>query len=76
MLLIFLAAYRDANYVEASTSSKLTIWTGHQDDAIALALASNMAATDLDISEVTIPRNRCQLLVHSHIHGWIISLGR
>jgi hypothetical protein len=39
VFLIFLAAYRDRNYVEAATSSKLTIGTGDQDDAIALALA-------------------------------------
>jgi hypothetical protein len=66
VFLIFLAAYRDRNYVEAATSSKLTIGTGDQDDAIALALASNMTATDLDVSEVTVPRNRCQRMAHSH----------
>jgi hypothetical protein len=38
VFLIFLAAYRDRNHVEAATSSKLTIGTGDQDDAIALAL--------------------------------------
>ena len=51
MLLIFLAAYCDRNHVEAATSSKLTIGTGDQDDAIALALASNMTAPDLDVRE-------------------------
>ena len=77
VFLIFLAAYRDRNYVEAATSSKLTIGTGDQDDAIALALASNMTATDLDVSEIAVPRHRCQRLAHSHtlkIHGWITSL--
>jgi hypothetical protein len=60
VFLIFLAAYRDRNYVGAATSSKLTIGTGDQDDAIALALASNMTATDLDVSEIAVPRHRCQ----------------
>jgi hypothetical protein len=44
--LIFVAAYRDRHYREAATSSKLTIGTGDQDDAVALALASNITATD------------------------------
>ena len=77
MLLIFLAAYRDRDYVDAATSSKLTIWTGDQDDAIVLAPASNMTATDLDVSEIAVARHRYQRLVHSHtlkIHGWITSL--
>src|SRR6516162_6575076 len=77
VFLIFLAAYRDRNYVGAATSSKLTIGTGDQDDAIALALASNMSATDLDVSEIAVARHRCQRLAHSHtlkIHGWITSL--
>ena len=75
MLLIFLAAYRDCNYVEAATSSKLTIGTGDQDDAIALALASNMTATDLDVSEMAVPRHRRQRLARSlKIHGWITCL--
>jgi hypothetical protein len=76
VFLIFLTAYRDRNHVEAATSSKLTIGTGDQDDAIALALASNMTGTDLDVSEIAVPRHRCQL-VHSHtlkIHCWITSL--
>jgi hypothetical protein len=38
---IVLDAYRDGDHVEAATSSKLTIGTGDQDDAIALAPASN-----------------------------------
>ena len=74
MFLIFLAAYRDRNHVEATASGKLTIGTGDQDDAIALALASNMTTTDLDVSEIAVPRHRCQRLVRSHtlkIHGWI-----
>ena len=50
MFLIFLAAYRDRDYVEAATSSKLTIGTGDQDDAVVVALASNMTATELDVS--------------------------
>jgi hypothetical protein len=72
VFLIFLTAYRDRNYVEAATSSKATIGTGDQDDAIALALASNVTATNLDVSEIAVPRHRCQRLVHSlKIHGWI-----
>jgi hypothetical protein len=77
VFLIFLAAYRDRNYAEAATGSKLTIGTGDQDNAIALAPASNMSATDLDVSEIAILRHRRQRLVHSHtlkIHGWITSL--
>jgi hypothetical protein len=49
VFIIFLAAYRDRDYVEAATSSKLTIGTSDQDDAVALALASNMTATELDV---------------------------
>jgi len=77
MFLIFLAAYRDRNYVGAATSSKLTTGTGDQDDAVALALASNMTAPDLDVSEIAVPRHRCQRLARPHtlkIHGWITSL--
>ena len=77
MFPIFLAADRDRNYVEAATSRKLTAGTGDQDDAIALALASNMTTTDLDVSEIAVPRHRCQRLPRSHtlkIHGWITSL--
>jgi hypothetical protein len=77
VFLIFRAAYRDRNYVEAATGSKLTIGTGDQDDAIALALTSNMNATDLDVSKIAVPRHRCQRLAHSHtlkIHGWNPSL--
>jgi hypothetical protein len=36
-----------------------------------------MTATDLDVSEIAVPRHRCQRLVHRHtlkIHGWITSL--
>jgi hypothetical protein len=65
VFLIFLAC-RDRDYVEAATSSKLAIGTGDQDDAIALALASNMTATDLDISEIAVARHRCQTDVRSH----------
>ena len=54
MFLIFFAAYRDRNYVGAATSSKLTTGTGDQDDAIAVALASNMTAPDLDLSLIHI----------------------
>jgi hypothetical protein len=39
VFLIFLAAYRDRDYVKVATSSKLTIGTGDQDNAVALALA-------------------------------------
>jgi len=70
--IILLAAYRDRDHVEAATSSKLTIGTGDQDDAIALAPASNMTATDLEVSEIAVHRHRCHLLAHSHtlkIHG-------
>ena len=77
MFLFFLATYRDRNYVGAATSCKLTSGTGDQDDAIAFAVASNMTATDLDVSKVAVPRYRCQRLAHSHtliIHGWITSL--
>jgi len=77
VFLIFLAAYRDRNHVETATSNKLTSGTGDQVDAIALALASNMTATDLDVSEMAVPRHRCQRLAHSptlKIHGWITSL--
>jgi hypothetical protein len=66
----FLTAYRDPNHV--ATSSKLTIGTGDQDDAIALALASDMTATELDVSEIAVLRHRCQRLARSHtlkIHG-------
>jgi hypothetical protein len=76
VFLTFLAAHRDRNYVEAATSSELTIGTGGQDDAIALAFAGNMTATDLDVREIAIVRHRCHRLVHSHtlkIHGWITS---
>ena len=62
MFLIFFAAYRDRDYVWAAASSKLTTGTGDQDDAIALALASNMTATDLDVSEITVPPHRCHRL--------------
>ena len=63
--LIFLAAYGDRNYVEAATSSKLTTGTGDQDDAIALALASNMTATDLDVSKWPSPVTDANGLAHS-----------
>jgi hypothetical protein len=66
VFVIFLAAYRDRNYVEASASSKLTIGTGDQDDAV-----------DLDVSEIAVARHRCQTHVRSHtlkIHDWITSL--
>jgi hypothetical protein len=66
VFLIFLAAYRDRNHVETATSSKLTSGTGDQDDAIALALASNMTTTDLDVSEIAVARHRCQMYVRSH----------
>jgi hypothetical protein len=65
MFLIFIAAYCDRDHVEAATSGKLIIGTGDQDDAIALALASNMTATDLDVGEIAVAR-RCQTHVRSH----------
>ena len=77
VFLIFLAAYRDRNYVGAATSCKLTSGTGDQDDAIAFAVASNMTATDLDVSEIAVSRHRCQRLARSDnlkIHGWLTSL--
>jgi hypothetical protein len=52
VFVIFLAAYRDRKYVGSATGSKLTIGTGDQGDAIALAPASNMTATDLDVSKI------------------------
>jgi len=79
VFLIFLAAYRDRNYVGSATGSKLTIGTGDQDDAISLAPASNMTATDLDVSKIAVPRHRCQRLAHSHtlkIHNWTPPFGR
>ena len=79
MFLIFLAAYRDRHPVGATTSDKLTIGTGYQDDAFALALASNMSATDLDVSEIAVARHGCQRLAHSRtlkIHGWTPSVIR
>jgi hypothetical protein len=66
VFLIFLATNRDRDYVAAATSGKLTIGTGDQDDAIALALASNMTATDLDVSEIAVARHRFQTYVRSH----------
>jgi hypothetical protein len=74
VFLIFLAAYRDRNYVDAATSSKLTTGTGDHNDAIALASASNMTRPDLDVREIAVTRHRCQRLVHSQtlkIHDWI-----
>jgi hypothetical protein len=73
MFLNFLAAYRDRDFVGAATGDKLTTGTSHNNNAIALALASNMTTSDLDVSEIAIPRHRCQRLVHSHtlkIHGY------
>jgi hypothetical protein len=67
VFLNFLAAHRDRDCVEAATSSKLTIGTGDQDDVVALALASNMTATDLHVSEIAVARHRCQTHVRSHI---------
>jgi hypothetical protein len=58
MFLNFLAAYRDRDLVGAATSDKLTIGTGDQDDVIALALASNGTAADLDVSEIAVVRHR------------------
>lgn len=56
MFLDLLAAYRDRNCVEFATNSKLTTGTGDQDDAVAIALDSNMTATDLDVSEIAVAR--------------------
>ena len=69
MFLIFVAACRDRHYREAATSSKLAIGTGDQDDAVALALASNMTATDLHISKIAVARHRCQTHVRFHIQS-------
>jgi len=66
MFLIFLAAYRDRDHVEAATSGKLTTGTADQDDAVTLALASNIIAPDLDVGEIAVPRHRCQRLARSH----------
>ena len=38
--------------------------TGDQDDAIALVLASNVTATDLDVSEIAVARHGA--------NGWCI----
>ena len=61
MFLIFLTAHRDRDCVEAATGIKLTIGIGEQDDAVALALASNMTATELDVSKsaVIVTEARC-----------------
>jgi FixJ family two-component response regulator len=67
VFLIFLAAYRDRDCVEAATNSKLTIGTGDQDNAVVLALASNMTATELDVSKSAVTRHRSQTLARSHI---------
>src|SRR5262249_33384001 len=72
VFLIALDAYRDRDHVDAANSGKLTIVTGDQDDAIPLAPASNMTATDLEVSEIAVHRHRCHRLAHSHtlkIHG-------
>ena len=63
VFLNFFAAHRDSNCVEVATNSKLAM---DQDDAIALAPASNMSAT-LDVSEIAVARHRCQMHVRSHI---------
>jgi hypothetical protein len=38
-----------------------------QDDAIALAFAGNMSATNLDVGEIAVACHRCQTHVRSHI---------
>jgi hypothetical protein len=67
VFLNFFAAYSDRNCVEVATNSKLAIGTGDQDDAIALAFAGNMSATNLDVSKIAVARHRCQTHVRSHI---------
>jgi hypothetical protein len=63
---IFFPAHRDRDYVVRATSGKQTIGTRDQHNAIALALASNMAASDLDVSEIAVARHRHQTSVRSH----------
>jgi hypothetical protein len=67
VFLNFFAAHSDRNCVGVATNSKLAIGTGDQDDAIAFAFASNMSATNLDVSEIAVARHRCQTHVRSHI---------
>jgi len=67
VFLNFFAAHSDRDCVEVATNSKLAIGTGDQDDAIALAFAGNMSATDLDVGEIAVACHRCQTHVRSHI---------
>jgi hypothetical protein len=67
VFLNFFAAHSDRNCVGVATNSKLAIGTGDQDDAIALAFAGNMSATNLDVSEIAVASHRCQTHVRSHI---------
>jgi hypothetical protein len=72
VFLNFPATYRDRHHVGAATGGKLTTGTGDHNNAIAFALASNMTAADLDVSEIAVARHRCQRLVQSYtlkIHG-------
>jgi hypothetical protein len=62
---VSLLAYCDRDYVAAATSGKLTIG-GDQDDAITLALANNMTAAELDVSEIAVTRHRCHSAHSSH----------
>jgi hypothetical protein len=44
----------DSNCVKVAANGKLTIGTGNQDDAVALALDGNVTATAFDVSEITV----------------------
>jgi hypothetical protein len=63
---IFFPAHRDRDYVARATSGKQTIGTRDQHNAIALGLASNMAASDLDVSEIAVARHRPNVCAFSH----------
>jgi hypothetical protein len=56
VFLNFLAADRDRNCVEVATNSELTTGAGDQDDAVALALDSNVTATALDVGKLAVSR--------------------
>jgi hypothetical protein len=53
-----LSANCDSNLVKVATNGQLTIGTGNQDDAVALAPDGNVTATAFDVSELTVSRHR------------------
>ncbi len=59
VFLDLLSANCDSNCVKViATHGKLTIGTGNQDDAVALALDGNVTATAFDVRELTVSRVR------------------